>query len=166
MRVAGFSLFELVIVICLIALLFAFAAKHYRQPITESQKKVVGFQANTFVRSVETLRALGVAEKTHILNTSDGVYIYLNRHGWPFAAGISNKIPRHLSKDELCASLWDGIFQSVESRSETSNTLAQESFEVTSVNKHICRYKLSRKQEGSFFFDYDVRTGRVDIRSS
>jgi len=161
----GFSLFELVVVLCVVAFLAALALSYYQKNFDSSLKKHLHFQSATFLRAVENVRAISVLQKTRVVELAPGVYIHVNRHGWPQSA--SNKSVRALSKPSIasCESLLNDLFTTP--KTGISNTSSNDSNRfITSLEENeICRYTLSRKQEGSYFFDYDLRNGTVNVFS-
>ena len=159
----GLSLFELVVVVCIVGFLSAVAFNSFGPPVENSKKKVVIYQANTFLRTIDNVRALGVAKNTRELGFYEGLTVYLNEQGWPIATDIDSGVLKKRPSSKGCASLWRGLFQKANSKTGSLGTLAKEDFSGSLINGYICRYKLAREQEESFFFDYDIRTGRVDI---
>lgn len=161
----GFSLLEMVVVLSVIGVLFALAANRYQSHVTNSQERVVKFQASAFVRTTENIRAISVMQKGNVVDLGDGLLVYLNKHGWPIATNVSGLSPQRNASAEGCRSLWHGLFKEVTEESDNDRTIGSEKFDFSLIENDICRYKLSRKQEGSIFFDYDVITGNVVITS-
>lgn len=160
---SGFSLFELTLVICIIAIIFAFTFSKYQSNVDKSMKKYLYFQAGTFLRSIENIRALSVLKKTPFVDLDSGTTVAINRYGWPQAVISSNvKALAGLSESD-CKNLLNELFTSPGSskRGNASNIL--NSFSISLEENEICRYTLSRKQEGSYFFDYDLRNGSVNV---
>ena len=161
----GFSLFELTIVIIVIAILSMVAIKKFFKPVSDAQFRVVSFQANTFARSIEHIHALGSVQNARVVDLKNGLYVYMNTHGWPVATASVAKTMRNKASKEGCESLWSDLFRYARERNNNESEFAQEKFEISLINGRFCRYKLTRKQEGLFFFDYDVVTGNIDIAS-
>lgn len=159
----GFSLFELVVVLTVIAFLFAISAKHYQKHVVDSVEKLLLFQAGTFSRAVKTLRAVSIVKKASVIDMGKGIFIYVNQQGWPLYSNSLANIQEVKVGDESCKSLWYGFFESVEENNVTKSTVGQKKWLISAPSRYICRYQIQRKQEGSYFFDYDVRTGKVQI---
>lgn len=162
----GFSLFELIVVVVVIGLLISFGLSKYFSPVEASQKSVLNFQANTFSRTIENIRALGVAKNTHAVPLDGGLVVYLNTFGWPVATSSTVSYPVAASLNvahlEGCKSLWRDLFSGAVKPNPKTGLFGMEDFNVILRKQHVCRFELSRKQEGSFFFDYDIRTGHIE----
>ncbi len=157
----GFSLFELLIVLIVISILLYFGISKYQKPIDDATRNTFIFQANTFSRTVLNLHGQSkIGGNTFI--TLMGVKINLNEHGWP--ANTNDNLSA-LSKNqtpEECQQIWNALFQNPPSSSISANPASiKENYRISSINGRICRYKLMRKQEDSYFFDYYLETGDV-----
>lgn len=162
-RQTGFSLFELVVVIILVGILAVVGLSQYQNEIAGSQSRVAAFQAGAFSRAIENVRGLAVVQKSSKVELEPGLFIYLNNRGWPISSSIVPLVNIKQATQPGCESLWDGLFRTVAADSENERTPAKKKFDVSLIDNYICRYTLDRKQEGSFFFDYDVITGKVVI---
>lgn len=157
----GFSLLELVVVFSVVGILFALAAQRYLDSVEQSQARVIDFQASAFMRSVENTRAISTLQGGSSVDLGEGVLVYLNAAGWPFASN-SGGLPRPQRPTKSgCESLWRAFFREVHSNSHEKDKNVSEKFEISLIDNYICRYKLVRKQEGSYFFDYYLTTGSV-----
>lgn len=159
----GFSFLELVVVICLIAILFTYSVVDYRKRIGESQREVFYFQANAFKRSIDNVRAISSLQGSSTVDLGTGVYVFVFSTGWPYAAGLSNEPPSESLSPYTCGSLWQYLFTNAIAQNDNSNTKGKYHFETHLIKNHICRYKQRGGQENPYFFDYDVRTGTVEI---
>lgn len=159
----GFSLLELVVVFALLGILFALAAVRYQSNIREAQVKIINFQANTFLRSIENVRAIASIQAAPTVDMGSGLLIYLNQAGWPIATNADGLKRQTEPSHSGCKSLWRGFFRQATRKNDNELKNSLGSYEIYLINGSICRYKLSRKQEGSYFFDYDVITGNVVI---
>lgn len=162
----GFSLFELIVVVIIIALLLYVGISKYDKPIEKAVKSAIGFQAATFARMVSTINGSSEVMQRNSMDLK-GVIVYLNEYGWP-ANTDPNMSP--LAKNqtpEECQQLWNAFFQyppsSTISFGGDKNTA---DYRISSINGRICRYELTRKQEGVYFFDYYLETGEVIPSSS
>ena len=156
----GFSLFELVVVICVIAVLFVFATKFYLQHIEESQRQAVQHQAAAFLRTVDNIHALASIGNKRQLTLESGVTFYLNRYGWPVSSSELAVNARRKVSDEACRSLWLGLFSELGDKQEG---FGKERFQSGAANTYQCRFSLSRKQESRYSFVYDSSSGRVTV---
>ncbi|WP_096087585.1 type II secretion system protein [Agaribacterium haliotis] len=156
----GFSLLELIVVVCLIAILFAISVRFYIPQIEDSQRKTLNFQAAVFKRSVDNIHALSALQGGRSYTLSDGTRYYLNQWGWPVSSNALEVNPRRRVSDLSCRSLWLGLFSQVEAGTEQA-TLDQ--FIASAASRRSCRYSLSRTKEALYFFDYDIKTGKLSI---
>jgi len=162
----GFTLLELVVVFSLIAILFAVAAARYQSSIAESQKKVIGYQAGAFLRTIENIRAIATIQNNPVVDMGHGLFVYLNSDGWPIASNVDGNKGQSQASLKGCESLWRGLFSEVDIDSPQDGKSSLGRFHIEFIENRVCRYKLSRKQEGSYFFDYHVITGNVVITSN
>jgi len=158
---AGFTFLELVVVVCLIAILFAFSAMQYQKRISDSRNEVLFYQSQAFKRSVDNIRAISSLQRSNIVNLGTGVYVYLHSSGWPYAANLSGKLLEPALSSSSCRSLWVNLFTGANLKNDNSSTKIKDDFEILLIDNYICRYKQFGEQEDSYFFDYDVRTGAV-----
>lgn len=157
----GFTFLELVLVISLITLLFAFSARQYQKHVDESKKEVIFFQAQAFKRSIDNVHAISTLKHSGVVDMGQGRYIFMHASGWPYAAAGSAEAVYDGVSSETCGSLWQALFTSANRKNDNSSTKAKDDFEFIVIDNYICRYKRFGKQEESYFFDYDVRTGNV-----
>ena len=162
----GYTFIELVIVVCLIALLFAFSAVQYQKRISDSRKEVLYFQSQAFKRAIDNVRAISTLQNSDVVDLGTGVAAYLYRSKWPYAAQVKGNIPVKLPSQKNCHSLWFHLFSSHPLQNDNSSTKRTDDFEILLIDNYICRYKQVWEQEESYFFDYDVRTGKVVASSS
>jgi len=159
-REGGFSLFELTVVIIVIGLLVYTAAHIFAGRIEQSQATVVNFQANTFARTVGNLHAARSAIPGPYVPVDGGVHVYFNENGWP-ASTLDGQSPSLRNQTQAeCESLWMNLFSKATQSGENSKK-SSELFKVVLKDRYTCRYELTGKTEGSYYFDYDVRTGKV-----
>lgn len=166
----GFSLFELVIVLIVLAVLLHFSIPYYSDVVDDSKSKTVKFQAGTFSRAVENLHGQAKLGDGHSVEVN-GLKIRMNEYGWPANAG-SNTSAKLANQTALeCQQLWNGVFKNAPATVLLKNEKApdahpQADFGVNFINGRICRYELLRKGDERFFFDYDLKTGEVAVQIS
>jgi MSHA pilin protein MshB len=161
-RSSGFTLLELVIVIILIGLLYYIGLKFFNERIDNSRSTAVRYQANAFARTVENMRAARVALGNNPIYL-DGISVYFNEHGWPSSTMPERNPAADTQTQRECLSLWQNMLSKAQNVQKEGKNRKKtgENFKVVLKNKYICRYILSRTQDESLFFDYDVRTGAV-----
>lgn len=165
-RQKGFSLFELTVVLIVIAFLIFMGYRSYFGTIADSQTKAINYQADTFSRTVINIRGMAIASNSTrvILDKSalDSTPIYVNEYGWPANTDPGRSPKSSTQTAEECQQLWYGLFENAPTAVIKGNVKdLTADYEISAINGQVCRYELNRKQEGSYFFDYSVRTGTV-----
>lgn len=155
--------YEFLLVLVVIGFVFFIGISYYIKPIGKSQSSMIGFHAGIFSRMMSNLSAYGVSLNKDYVNIN-GETFFFNESGWPantnekFSPSIENQ-----TEDE-CRQLWISVFSSPPSSITSGSGYKKNVDYIISLNeKVICRYELARKQEGSFFFDYDVSNGVVKV---
>lgn len=159
----GFSFLELVVVVCLIAILFAYSVVDYQKRVNQSEREVLHHQAQAFKRSIDNIRAISSLQQSSRVDLGTGIYVYLFESGWPYGASLGDEDIQYDLSAENCRSLWQYLFTSPHVKNDKSDTKHKYYFETDLVKNHICRYKQIEKQENPYFFDYDVETGVVEV---
>lgn len=157
------KIFESLIIFSIISVLIYVGVNYYTKPIASSQVSIIEHHAGIFSRMVLNIHAVGVSLKKSQVTISDSVF-NLNENGWP-ANTEGNMSPSIRNQtDRECQQIWESIFANAPSSELIVNAYKKKVGYVISLNKNvICRYQLARKQEGSYFFDYDVSSGAVTV---
>lgn len=155
----GFSLIELIIVVCLIAILFSVSFNRYQNYSHEARVSLVTYQASTFARTIESIKALSVLYQTDQINMGNGILIWINRAGWPYTSSSPSNAAEDLASSEGCKNLWRNLFAQNEEIEPTKKTYQ---FDASLMNGRFCRYMLVNNQAEDYFFDYDLLTGKVE----
>lgn len=157
------KLLEFLVVIIVVGVVIFFGIDHYTRPIAASQKSVIEFHAGIFSRMTSTIQAIGRSTSGDFVSLSD-VTFYLNENGWPANTDPARSPAISTQTAEECSQLWEGVFTIAPSSRVIGNTYKKNVDYVISLNENaICRYEIARKQEGSYFFDYDVSNGAVRV---
>lgn len=171
---AGFSLFEMVIVIIAIAFLLYTGMGYYQTTIEHSRDRFIRFQAATFSRVIANLHGQAIITRQSALRLENSTILF-NEKGWPASSdslsGDSGSLMSYNQSPEECEALWVGVFKSapatqVMAGDDDGPVSDDKDFKVFSINGRICRYELVSKQEGQYFFDYDLSTGEVTVAST
>lgn len=160
---AGFSLFELTIVIIIVALLFAAAASHYQNNISDSQSTLLQHHAAAFKRTVDNIRAIAALKGPAPVTLDGGILVLVNTKGWPIAASSTGQPPSPQASTGGCTSLWTELFTQTESYNSENSKVLQKGAEIEFRDGRFCRYNLVFLGEGSYFFDYDLVTGKIIV---
>ncbi len=164
----GFSLFELTVVLIVIAFLIYMGYRSYFSTIADSQAKAIGYQADAFSRTANNIRGMAIATNSTkvVLDNADmdGQAIFVNEYGWPANTDVGRSPKSSTQTAEECEQLWHAIFENAPKTALKGKVNSHAAdYEVSAINGQICRYELTRKQEGSYFFDYSLRTGTVFV---
>jgi len=157
------------LVMIVISLLIYAGYKYYMESIEDSKYSLIKFQSATFSRTVLNLYGQAkVLDKTEV--QLNGAIIYFNELGWPASANRISSVTSYDQSPEECQRLWQGIFNNpprtvIAGSEEDRDENVHKDFRISSINGRICRYELVRKQEGRYFFDYDLSTGEVKVFS-
>lgn len=157
------KIFEFLIVLTLIAVLVFVGVNYYTKPIGKSQRSVIEFHAGIFSRMIANVHAVG--QSTHRRRVSVGETVFfLNENGWPANTNAKMSASLKNQTETECQQLWNSVFTNAPSSRISANSYKKNVDYVISLNKNvICRYQLARKQEGTYFFDYDVSNGAVTV---
>jgi len=139
-KTRGFSLLELTVVLCVIAILFAGSAIQYQKRIDDSRREVLRHQSQTFQRMVENIRAISVLQRSHVVDLGTGVFVGVNQHGWAVSAGINRDISHKGASKNSCRSLWLYLFSGSSTKNDKSGTKLPEDFDISLIENYICRY--------------------------
>ncbi len=157
------KLLELLVVIVVVGFLIFFGINYYTRPIATSQKSIIEFHAGIFSRMTTTIQAMGRATNGDFVKLSDVIF-YLNENGWPANTDAQRSPAISTQTAEECRQVWEAVFTNAPSSRVIGNTYKKNVDYVISLNENaICRYEIARKQEGSYFFDYDVSNGAVRV---
>ncbi|WP_188150344.1 type II secretion system protein [Teredinibacter waterburyi] len=160
----GFSLFEMLVVMIVISILVYMSFDYYLSTIENSKHSVIKFQAGTFARTVENLSGEATLRNTDYVVTGIA-RVYMNQFGWPASSDTTSSLSAYNQTPEECQKLWRAMFSNPPSTTinTTDSSLHNIDYKIYSINGRICRYELLRKQEGRYFFDYDLVTGSVTV---
>lgn len=162
----GFSFLELTLVIVVISFLVFLGFNAYQPHIRNSQIESIRFQANAFSRTVGNLRAQRALaksispEKKYIV--LERKKIFFNEKGWPANTNAKSSAKSWNQTPQECEQLWLAIYENPPAHVlDISKKKSESIYLISSINGRICRYELLRKQEGNYFFDYHLNTGKV-----
>lgn len=173
----GYSLFELILVIVIIGLIAAAGLKYYIDLREEALRTGMETQARNFAGIIQGARADWLL-KQHPANVPtepgsklavdlDGTRIFVNEKGWPANSSAELDSSSDSQTAAECYELWFGMMNNplpatVQGLTSIGGSKGQQRYHI-SVNNAICRYELVSKQEVSYYFDYNTRTGKVLI---
>ena len=156
----GFSFFELLVVLIIVAFVFLFGRDAYFSQIDKTRGQLTKFQAATFTRMVQNIQAYGIATKSKKIDLLDKT-VYVNEFGYPANSDRNQSPNSNNQTDEECLQLWRSFFETAEKSKK--NKLFFTKVNATSRKNEYCRYELYPKEAGNYFFDYYFKTGMVLI---
>lgn len=165
------GLFELVIVLLLIALIAGQLVRYVLKAIDDSWAVSMVAQAQVFTSVVSMvswswkLQGANYFPATEIDSSGifvDGSRLYVNRYGWPTHtnAGLSQ---RPLAAAG-CLQVWNALLQNPGNASVAGEELEpNNAIQVQVVDSHFCRYNLRTRSNTLHYFDYDVTNGQIKV---
>ncbi len=156
-------LFELLIVLIVIAFIFYISIGYYIRPLEETSLSLADLHSGIFFRMVNNIHAIGKADNKNRVVVNKTTF-YLNERGWP--ANTAKKRSPSIKNQTAaeCQQLWNAIFTNPPRNQLGDSEYAENGDYLISLNKKvICRYKLVAKREAAYFIDYDVSNGAVSV---
>ncbi|BFM12062.1 hypothetical protein R50072_22150 [Simiduia litorea] len=167
------GLFELVVVLVVIALTAATGARYIMKAIDEAWQVSIETQAQVFTAAVALVHwrwVSGGASSIHGKNREmayvevDGVRIFLNRFGWPVHTEYT--LSESGLQAEGCLQVWNAVLQNPGNARLLDQPIVKNSdIQVQVVEGKKCRYGVYTKSNTEHYFDYDVTSGRVEVAS-
>lgn len=177
----GFTLLEFVLVATIIGVLSAAGAVYYGKTLDAARRTGVEVLANRFTAAIALIRGQWIVESTMQLNGKvtktyrvnvDNIPIFLNEFGWPSNTEGESPSSQDQTAEE-CYQLWQAVLQNpatatVEGRATNESLAAgdreakgSQRYHVSQVNGSRCRFELLTRPEGTHYFEYDLRNGRI-----
>lgn len=179
----GFTFIELVAVIVLISFLAAIAAPRFFDQIDNAQAASLQGLAGGFSTGVSIAKAKWITDgnSSSGITTADnrvdvdGIMFNVNAFGWldsvTESANPNLNVTSQSAKD--CQEIFEYILQSPPRSTTKVDTVARKKAQyaisvIDGANSDRCRYALivranERPEDAEFYFDYELRTGRVTI---
>jgi len=179
----GFTFIELVAVIVLISFLAAIAAPRFFDQIDNAQAASLQGTAGGFSTGVAIAKAKWITDGNSSSGVTtadnrvdvDGIVFNVNTFGWvdsvTESANPNLNVTSQSAKD--CQEIFEYILQSPPRSTTKVDTAARKKAQygvsvIDGGNSDRCRYELivradERPEDAEFYFDYELRTGRVTI---
>lgn len=168
-----FGLFELIVVVTLIGVLWAAGARYYGLVMDDARRTGFEAQARAFTSVVAMIHWSWAAGGTNMQPATqsrdamvliDQQPLYVNRYGWPTHA--SENLSLQPVRAEGCRQVWDTIMQNPgNTRVKAEHTSPDGIINVSVVDARLCRYEILSPGGIHSWFDYDVISGRIDVVS-
>lgn len=157
---SGFSLIELIVVICIIVLVIFAGLPHFEGTLKQAHEIAVKLGARALKDGIERAKAIqmleGLSGKTYNLSRFGDGTLDLSPGGFP--AGTTRKSGDRLSAQH-CAEIWHAV---LDPNPENNGNKALENYRATlgTTGKNpICVYSYSHG--GNMSISYDPATGKV-----
>ena len=179
----GFTFIELVAVIVLISFLAAISAPRFFDQIDNAQAASLQGTAGGFSTGVAIAKAKWITDGNSSTGVTtadnrvdvDGIVFNVNTFGWvdsvTESANPNLNVTSQSAKD--CQEIFEYILQSPPRSTTKVDTVARKKAQyavsvIDGGNSDRCRYELivrsdERPEDAEFYFDYELRTGRVTI---
>ena len=156
LKETGFSLFELVIVVVIIAVLMGSGFGYYLKLMDDAEAAAVNLQASQFSTSISQAHIQWVLQRQPAVVEVDGSRIAMNDQGWP--VGV---VSEQASPDDVCSRLWSALLKARVEREGSSEALR---FSARRVNNDHCRYHYEGESSLALAFTYHPLTGAVKVQ--
>lgn len=168
-----FGLFELIVVVTMIGVLWAAGARYYGVVMDDARRTGFASQARAFTSVVALVHWSWAVGGTNVVPATlsqdamvliDQQPLFVNRYGWPTHAQAA--LSRQPLQAEGCRQVWDTIMQNPGSTRLKEGEVSRDGIiNVSVVESRRCRYEVSSPGGIHVWFDYDVISGRIDVVS-
>lgn len=164
----GFNLLELVVVFVVVGVLAAIAMRYYAELIDGAKKAGIEASGRQFAAVASGLHAQWYVNQVSGNSVSplllEQQLVYMNEFGWPANTDAGQAAGAEDQTAAECVQLWEAfsrliLVASIEGESERGS----QRYHVSAPEQGYCRYELATKKEETYYFDYDLRTGRIEI---
>ncbi len=156
----GFSLFELIVVICVVALLIYAGLPHFERTLKQAHETAVQLGARALRDGVERAQAMqmldGLSGKTYNLPRFGEGTLDLSAGGFP--AGTSRQPGDELTAKH-CAEIWNALLEAAPTQSDENSAQNYRIALSGSGKNAICVY--SYVHGGNMRISYAPATGKV-----
>ncbi len=166
----GFSLRELITVVCIIAILTAIFLYQANEVIDAAYRTTQETLGRNFASAMASLRGKWIVEGGHpgqkrkhgesVLLANH--LIYLNEFGWPANTNARSNPSSSTQTPTECQQLWEAITRNPLPATTEEQHRGEKLFHISTPENHICRFELTGPNPGAHYFDYNLKTGRVD----
>lgn len=168
-RQQGWSRFEWLITVSAIGIVLLFAVERYLDMAREGRRMGFELLANHFTAGVALTRANWLINRVNpeqFFVQIDGQFVYMSEQGWPMSTEPVAEKSEPEKAPVFCRQLWDSLLQNPQQATvEGVSEWGQRRYHISSPHQGVCRYELVAEPRGSHFFDYDLRTGQVSVRT-
>ncbi|GAA5316494.1 MAG: prepilin-type N-terminal cleavage/methylation domain-containing protein [Candidatus Pelagadaptatus aseana] len=156
----GFTLIELIIVVCMIAVLMVVSLKYYQNVMDRAQRTGMQMLSSRFDSTMTVLHMKWkFASMPSELISEETVY-QMNDRGWP--VGARADFIEAGQKD--CQQLWQAVFKNPGKLLDfLPKDDAGMQFWMSYPEKGVCRYQMVTAESQRYYFDYNSLSGSVKV---
>lgn len=173
----GFTLVELILVIVVIGVLAAASLKYYVDLHEQAVKTGHLTQARYFTAAVQIARAewllgrppeeIPTAAGKKMAVDLGGTNLYVNEMGWPANSSVELDSSSESQTAAECYELWFALMANpmpatIEGLQSLTGAKGEHQYHISMAHS-ACRYELVSRLGDDYFFDYDLKTGKVLI---
>ncbi len=159
LKEGGFTLIELVVVVCMIAVLMAVSVQFYQKILGDARKSGLQLLSSHFTSAISMLHVKWIREhQPRSLWLDDETEILLNRRGWPIGA----RAPYIDNDLGACQQLWEGLFRNPGALPDMDDDAELRSqYRTSRPQKGVCRFQLTVSGGDGDYFDYFSSSGKI-----
>lgn len=166
-RQRSWNPFEWLIVVSAIGIVSLFAVVRYLDMAREGRRMNFELLANHFAAGVALTRAswlINRVDTQQFFVEVDGQPIYMSQAGWPVATEQVDVESQLKYAPLYCQQVWQSVLQNPQQATVDGESLwGTRRYHISAPTLHVCRYELVTEPRGSYFFDYDLQTGKVSV---
>jgi type II secretory pathway pseudopilin PulG len=166
--VAGFGLFEFVLVVVIISTLVSILIPKIMELKVDAHKSNVQLSANSLRSAVNIIHTLWQSQgsKSREINIkgNEGKIVLVGPRGWPIDVITDNYLPENglIPVTTLtCERLWNGLLKNSIPELELKIDEEVDTFYQAEFYQGVCRFRYLLSEDG-FRIEYDLATGHVD----
>ena len=155
----GFTLIELTVVVCLVALLMTVSVDYYQNAMAEARKSGLRLLSSRFTSAVSVLHVKWITDRQPAsVWLDEETEVLMSSRGWPIGA----RAPYIDTSLDACQQIWNALFQnpgSFDAGAEDSEIEGQ--YRSSRPQKGVCRYEILAVADENHYFDYFSSSGAV-----
>jgi len=162
----GFTALEFVLVMIIVAVIAAAAARYYIQALDNMRRMAVQTQANNFRASLMTLRSQWLISRLQ-RGGDESLWneqvVFFTPQGWP--ANTDKNLSAEVNNQTAfeCWQLWSVIFPGQVATIDGVSEAGAGDYHVSYAGKTGCRFEYFTGVEQNHYFDYNLSTGELVV---
>lgn len=168
----GFSLIELIAVVIIIAILAVLFLRHADNVVEEAEQTALESIARSFASTMSSLRGQWIVENSQqsaailpAMVMLDNQPVYLNEYRWPASTSAESSANSDSQTAQECRQLWQALIQNPTPATIDPRRRGEARLHISAPDGSRCRYELTSANPASHYFEYNLKTGRVDLHT-